>query len=44
VNRHNALIGRICSIVRARDSGRRGLATMQARHAARDLDELRAKV
>ena len=35
-NRHSALINRICSIVRARDSSRRGLATMQARHIARE--------
>jgi len=36
-NRQSALIRRICSIVRARDSRRRGLATMQVQRA-RDGD------
>jgi hypothetical protein len=40
-NRHRALINRIYSIVRARDSSRRGLATMQARHIARETATLR---
>src|SRR5262249_28359907 len=40
-NRHNALINRICSIVLARDSSSRGLATMQARHIARETATLR---
>src|SRR4030095_10442879 len=40
-NRHRALINRICSIVRARDSSSRGLATMQARHMARETATLR---
>src|SRR5206468_13005558 len=40
-NRHSALINRICSIVRARDSSRRGLATMQARQIARETATLR---
>ena len=39
--RQSALISRICSIVRARDSSRRGLATMQARHIARETATLR---
>ena len=40
-NRHSALISRICSTVRACDSGRRGLATMKARHIARETATLR---
>jgi hypothetical protein len=40
-NRHSALINRICSIVLARDSSRRGLATMQARHIAPETATLR---
>jgi plasmid stabilization system protein ParE len=36
-NRHSALINRICSIVRARDSSSRGLATMNARHVGREI-------
>ena len=39
--RHSALISRICSIVRARDSSRRGLATTKARHIARETATLR---
>jgi hypothetical protein len=35
------LISRICSIVRARDSSRRWLATMQAWHIARETATLR---
>src|SRR3989442_95803 len=40
-NRHSALISRICSIVRARDSSSSGLATTTARHIARDTPTLR---
>src|SRR2546426_6947720 len=39
--RHSALISRICSIVRARDSSSSGLATTTARHIARDTATLR---
>jgi len=36
-NRHSALISGICSIVRARGSSRHGLATMDAKRAARSV-------
>ncbi len=40
-NRQSALISRIYSIVRARDSSSRGLATTTARHIARDTATFR---
>ena len=40
-NRQSALISRICSMVRARDSSSSGLATTTARHIARDTATLR---
>ncbi len=40
-NRQSALISRICSMVRARDSRSSGLATTKARHIARDTATFR---
>jgi hypothetical protein len=39
-NRHSAFINRICALVLARDSRRGGLATMQAKHIAREAAAL----